>query len=52
MPCFGGVDLRTLYITSARQHRPAEELADEPLAGCVLALDVAVAGLPVNFCYL
>jgi sugar lactone lactonase YvrE len=52
MPCFGGPDLRTLYITTARQHRPADELAAQPLAGCVLALEVAVPGLPVNFCSL
>jgi sugar lactone lactonase YvrE len=49
MPCFGGADLRTLYLTTARDHRPAEELAREPWAGCVLEMRVAVPGLPVNF---
>jgi sugar lactone lactonase YvrE len=49
MPCFGGPDLRTLFITTARNHRPADELAQQPLAGCVLSLRVDVAGLPVNF---
>jgi sugar lactone lactonase YvrE len=49
MPCFGGDDLKTLYITTARHNRPADELAAQPLAGCVLALRVPVAGLPVNF---
>lgn len=49
MPCFGGPDLRTLYITSSRQNRPAAELVEQPFAGCVLALDVDVPGLPVNF---
>ena len=49
MPCFGGHDLKTLYITSSRERRPAAELIDEPYAGCVLALDVDVPGLPVNF---
>jgi sugar lactone lactonase YvrE len=49
MPCFGGPDLRTLYITSARHNRPAEELAAQPLAGAVLSLRVDVPGLPVNF---
>lgn len=48
MPCFGGADLRTLYITTAREQRPAEELAREPLAGCVLQLRVDVPGLPAN----
>ena len=49
MPCFGGPDLKTLYITTAKQNRPALELIEQPFAGCVLALDVNVAGLPVNF---
>jgi len=49
MPCFGGADLRTLYITTARENRPAEELARQPLAGCVLALEVDVPGLPAQF---
>jgi sugar lactone lactonase YvrE len=49
MPCFGGPDLKTLYITTAREKRPALELAEQPWAGCVLALDVDVPGLPVNF---
>jgi len=49
MPCFGGADLRTLYVTTARQNRPADELAAQPLAGAVLSLRVDVPGLPVNF---
>jgi len=49
MPCFGGADLKTLYVTTARQNRPAAELLDQPWAGCVLAFDVDVPGLPVNF---
>ena len=48
MPCFGGADLKTLYITTAREKRPADELAREPLAGCVLQLRVDVPGLPAN----
>ena len=48
MPCFGGADLRTLYITTSREKRPAEELAAQPLAGCVLQLRVDVPGLPAN----
>ena len=47
MPCFGGEDLRTLYVTTARHNRPAEELADQPLAGGVLQAQVEVPGLPV-----
>jgi len=49
MPCFGGPDLRTLFITTARAQRPAQELAAQPLAGCVLTMAVDVPGLPVNF---
>ncbi len=49
MPCFGGPDLRTLYITTAREKRPADELTAQPLAGCVLHTRVEVPGLPVNF---
>ena len=48
MPCFGGADLRTLYITTSREKRPDEELAAQPLAGCVLQLLVDVPGLPAN----
>jgi len=46
MIAFGGEDLRTLYITSARHKRPAAELAEYPLSGCVLSLRVDVPGLP------
>lgn len=49
MPCLGGPDLRTLYVTTARQNRPAAELAAQPWAGCVLQMRVDVPGLPVNF---
>jgi sugar lactone lactonase YvrE len=48
MPCFGGADLKTLYITTASEGRPAAELADQPWAGCVLSLRVDVPGLPAN----
>ena len=49
MPCFGGPDLRTLFVTTARDKRPADELAAQPWAGCVLHTRVDVPGLPVNF---
>jgi sugar lactone lactonase YvrE len=44
MPAFGGPDLRTLYITSVRAKRPADEIAAFPLSGCVLSLQVDVPG--------
>jgi sugar lactone lactonase YvrE len=49
MACFGDADLKTLYITTAREKRPPEELAAQPWAGCVLRMRVDVVGLPVNF---
>jgi sugar lactone lactonase YvrE len=48
MPTFGGADGRTLFITTAREKRPAEELAREPLAGAVLQLRVDVPGKPAT----
>lgn len=49
MPCFGGDDLKTLYLTTASDKRPADELAALPDSGCMLAMPVDVPGLPVNF---
>jgi sugar lactone lactonase YvrE len=49
MPCFGGDDLKTLYLTTARYNRPAQELQDFPDSGCVFSMQVEVPGLPVNF---
>lgn len=49
MPCFGGDDLKTLYLTTARHKRPAAELEAYPLSGRVLSLRTGVPGLPVNF---
>jgi sugar lactone lactonase YvrE len=46
MCAFGGSDLRTLYVTSARQNRDAEELARLPQSGGIFAMRVDVAGLP------
>jgi sugar lactone lactonase YvrE len=49
MPCFGGDDLRTLFVTSARHGRSADELEQRPASGHVIALGAEVTGLPVNF---
>jgi sugar lactone lactonase YvrE len=43
---FGGPALRTLYITTASQKLSREELARQPLAGALLALETDVMGLP------
>ena len=42
--CFGGPDLRTLYITSASQGRSSEEKAQHPHTGKVLSVRLDVAG--------
>jgi len=44
--CFGGSDLRTLYITTAAQRLSAGDLARQPLAGSLLAVQVATQGVP------
>jgi sugar lactone lactonase YvrE len=49
MPCLGGEDLRTLYVTTSREKRPPEELQAFPLSGHVIARRVDVPGVPVNF---
>ena len=49
MPCFGGDDLRTLYVTTSREKRPDAEIAAQPWAGQVLQCRVDVPGLPTNF---
>lgn len=45
MVAFGGPDLKTLYITSSREDRTAEELAQYPQSGDILAVNVEVAGI-------
>jgi sugar lactone lactonase YvrE len=42
---FGGPDLGTLFVTSATQRLGSEELAKQPLAGALLAMEVGVRGL-------
>jgi sugar lactone lactonase YvrE len=49
MPCLGGADLKTLYLTTARHGRSSQELAAFPQSGCVFESRVGVPGLPVNF---
>ena len=49
MPCFGGEDLKTLFLTTARHGRSAAELAQFPDSGAVFFTRVDVPGLPVNF---
>jgi sugar lactone lactonase YvrE len=49
MPCFGGPDLKTLFVTTASKGRGAAELERFPDSGAVFHTPVEVAGLPVNY---
>ena len=46
MPCFGGIDGRTLYVTSLRENLSDAELAKTPQAGGVFMFEPGVAGAP------
>lgn len=46
MPTLGGSDRRTLFVTSQRRFLAPQQLAHEPLAGHLLAVRVAVPGIP------
>lgn len=48
MPCFGGPDMQTLFVTCARHGLDAPTRARYPQAGQLLVLRVAVAGVPVH----
>ena len=48
MPTFGGPDLRTLFVTTARESRPEAERQAQPWAGQVLQCRVDVPGLPAS----
>ena len=43
---FGGADLRTLYITTARENYTAADLRDQPHAGDIFACTPGVTGRP------
>lgn len=46
MCSFGGPDLRTLFVVSAGDESPPDELPGQPMGGVLYGLDVGVAGLP------
>lgn len=46
MVTFGGPELKTLYITSARENMSAEELQKYPQSGGLFAVELEVAGNP------
>ena len=46
-PCFGGLDLRTIFVTSLRHDLAPDVLAAKPLSGGIFAVRVDVPGVPV-----
>lgn len=47
--CFGGKDLKTLYITSARSGLNDNQLEEFPLSGGLFAYEAHVRGTPINY---
>jgi sugar lactone lactonase YvrE len=47
-PCFGGADLRTIFVTSLRHDLPADVLAAKPLSGGIFAVQADVPGVPIS----
>ena len=47
-PCFGGPDLKTIFITSLRHDLSAEVLAAKPLSGGIFSIRVDVPGVPIS----
>lgn len=45
MPCFGGPDMKTIFITSLTENHSAKDFEDYPLSGAVIAIRVNVAGV-------
>ncbi|MER1975939.1 SMP-30/gluconolactonase/LRE family protein [Pseudocitrobacter faecalis] len=45
MVCFGGADMRTLFITTTRENMSAAEVQQYPLSGAIFTLPVNVAGM-------
>lgn len=49
MPCFGGANLDTLFVTGLMGGLDEAVLRNNPLCGTVLAASAGVKGLPTNF---
>jgi sugar lactone lactonase YvrE len=47
-PCFGGADLKTIYVTSLRHDVADDVLAAKPLSGGIFAVEVDVPGVPIS----
>ncbi|WP_430472655.1 SMP-30/gluconolactonase/LRE family protein [Thalassospira lucentensis] len=48
MPCFGGPDMKTLYVTSHQENYSPEKRAEFPHAGKLVSLRAEVPGVPVS----
>lgn len=48
MPCFGGPDMKTIFLTSLTENYDQQKLDAYPEAGMVFSLRVDVAGVPVT----
>jgi sugar lactone lactonase YvrE len=45
---FGGADMQTLFVTTARIRLSAGQLAEAPLSGSIFSIDTGIKGLPEN----
>jgi sugar lactone lactonase YvrE len=45
-PALGGADMKTLYVTTAREHMTPEQLERDPMAGSIFSIRVDTPGLP------
>ncbi|WP_110876862.1 SMP-30/gluconolactonase/LRE family protein [Franconibacter helveticus] len=45
MVCFGGPEMKTLFITTSRENMEPQELEERPLSGAIFTLEVDVAGI-------
>lgn len=45
MVCFGGEEMKTLFITTTRENMTREEINERPLSGAIFTLQVATAGV-------
>ena len=47
--CFGGENLKTLYITTARSGLSQQQHKDFPLSGGLFSIDLNIKGTPINY---
>lgn len=47
MPCFGGPDMKTVYVTSLSSGVEPNLLAEHPLCGAIVSFRAPIAGVPV-----